>query len=114
MAGASLYQYGPRNEPTLDPPTKRSDNTVYVKVVYQKKFEKEKRTEHLTFAIFLTPLHVLIVSDDRNDRTAGTTGKLEWQLSQNGRKAETIGKAGTTWMIPASIYWSEWWTMRHH
>jgi hypothetical protein len=46
---------------------------------------------------------ISFVSDDRNDRTAGTTGKPERPQSQNGRKAETTGKAGTTGLIPASI-----------
>ncbi len=34
------------------------------------------------------------------------TGKLEWPESQNDRKARMTGKAGTTGMIPTSIYYS--------
>jgi hypothetical protein len=45
------------------------------------------------------PFHISFASDDRNDRTAGTTGKPERPESQNGRKAETTGKAGTTGLI---------------
>jgi hypothetical protein len=72
MAGAPLYQ----SNSTLDPPTKRSDTAVYVKVVYNENGGGSRRWRMLSVQGAF-PFQISFVSDDRNDRTAGTTGKLE-------------------------------------
>ncbi len=43
--------------------------------------------------------------NSQNDRKAGMTGKPERPQSQNDWKVGNFGKAGTTGLIPAPIYW---------
>ncbi len=58
------------------------------------------------FPFFIYFIYTDRKTKSRNNRKTGMTGKPEWLENQNDWKARMTGKAGTTGMIPASIYWS--------